>query len=278
MGRRVRSCLLAALVLSSAAATADAPERIVSINLCTDQLLLTVAEPQQIASLSWLAADPDESPVWQQARQFPANQGSIEELLALAPDLVLAGRFTGHFAKASLRRLGYPILEVAPANSLEEIYTNLRTVASAIGRPDTGATVIARMQRRVAQLTAENQGTPRPAIIMQPGGFTVGANSVADELLRLAGFENRAARMGLDRWGSLSLEALLTSGIERLIVASYQAELPSMASQFLNHPVLRRLATRLDMVTVPAVLFACGVPGALDAIDYMRAATAEPVP
>jgi iron complex transport system substrate-binding protein len=270
--------LVIALALASSAAAATTPQRIVSINLCADQLLLTLAEPRQIASVSWLAADPAESPVAQQAGRFPANQGSVEELLALAPDLILAGRFTGNFTKAFLRRLGYPLLEIAPANSLAEIYANLRTVALAIGRAAHGESVITQMQRRVAAFEAANQPPPRPAIIMQPGGYTVGANSVADELLQLAGFENRAARMGLDRWGSLSLEALLTSGAERLIVASYQAELPSMANQFLHHRVLRRLAERVDLVSVPAVLFACGAPAALEAVAYMRAAAVEQAP
>ncbi len=34
------------------------PERVVSLNLCTDELLLQLADPQQIAALSWLARVP----------------------------------------------------------------------------------------------------------------------------------------------------------------------------------------------------------------------------
>ncbi len=261
------------LILGGVAAAA-APTRVVSINLCTDQLLLELAGPGQIGSLSWLAADPHESPVWAQAQRFPSNQGNVEELLALDPELVLAGRYTGTFSKAFLQRLGIPVLEIDPANSLTDIYRNIRAVAGALGRQRYGERVIDKMHRQVAAFQAASRGAPRPAMIVQPGGFTVGSRSVAHELLLLAGFDNRAAQMGLDRWGSLSLEALLASGAQRLIVASYRADAPSLANEFVNHRVFRRLASQMELVAVPAVLFACGAPQSLAAVQQMRA----PVP
>jgi iron complex transport system substrate-binding protein len=272
MSRPVLPSLLAVALIMSSGAAAAAPRRVVSINLCSDQLLLALAGPGQIASLSWLAADPNESPVWEQARRYPSNQGSVEELLALDPDLVLAGRFTGTFVKTLLRRLDYAVIETPPATSLAGIYDNIRIVARALGVHDTGEKVVNDMQRQVAEFKSENSNPLRPAMIIQPGGFTVGADSVAHELLLLAGFENRAAQMGLDRWGSLSLEALLTSGAKRLILASYHVDSPSLANEFFNHRVLRRLETQLDVIPVPAVLFACGTPGALAAVNHMKGA------
>ena len=252
-----------------------APQNVVSINLCTDQLLVRLAAVDQIRSLSWLAGDPAESPIWSEARPFPANQGSVEEILALNPDLVLAGRYTGSFTKTFLKRVGYPVLEIPPANSLEEVYSNIRAVAAALGRSARGEQVIQDMLAAVAEFEAQINGSRRPAVIVQPGGFTVGANSVGHELLLLAGFSNQAADMGLDRWGSLSVEALLSSGAERLIVASYRADAPSLANEFIGHRVFRRLATRMELVPVPAVLFACGAPEVLAAVELMAGPVAS---
>ncbi|MEZ5876333.1 MAG: hypothetical protein R3D43_00470 [Tepidamorphaceae bacterium] len=47
--------LAAWLAALSPLAANDAPQRIVSVNMCADQLLLALADPQQIAALSWNA-------------------------------------------------------------------------------------------------------------------------------------------------------------------------------------------------------------------------------
>jgi len=63
---------------------------VASINLCTDQLVLTVADPDQIVSLSWLSAHPAESMLASQAASYPLNYGSAEELVAIGADVVSA--------------------------------------------------------------------------------------------------------------------------------------------------------------------------------------------
>ena len=40
---------------------------VASINLCADQLVLALADPEQILTVSWLAADPEESLLADQA-------------------------------------------------------------------------------------------------------------------------------------------------------------------------------------------------------------------
>ena len=269
---RLAASGLASALLLVMQSVAAAPQRVVSINLCTDQLLLAVARKEQIRSLSWLASDPHESPVWAAATRFPSNQGSVEELLVLNPDLVLAGRFTGGFTKTLLRRLGYAVLEIPPANSIAAIYANIRRVAGAVQRPQRGEQVIAAMAATIDSLQASAPSAARPALIVQPGGFTVGTDSVAHELLLLAGFTNQAAVMGLDRWGSLSLEALLGSGARRIVVATYRADAPSLANEFTRHRAFRRLRKELELVPVAARLFACGTPASLAAVSQMNAA------
>ncbi|RLA20277.1 MAG: ABC transporter substrate-binding protein, partial [Gammaproteobacteria bacterium] len=85
-------CLVIALL--PGAAFSAKPQRIVSLNLCADQLLLQLAEPKAIASLTHLAADPELSYLAEEATNYPLNYGSAEEILQLDPDLILAGSFT----------------------------------------------------------------------------------------------------------------------------------------------------------------------------------------
>ena len=76
------------LLLAPAAADA-APARVASLNLCTDELLLLLAEPRQIASVTHLGRNPAETPLWASARRYRSNDGSLVSVVGLRPDLVL---------------------------------------------------------------------------------------------------------------------------------------------------------------------------------------------
>ena len=68
-----------------------------------------------------------------EARAFPLNYGSAEELLGYAPDVVLAGTFTSGFTQRLLAELGLNVVAIEPAASLADVERNLREVGAAIG-------------------------------------------------------------------------------------------------------------------------------------------------
>ncbi len=277
MYRRGPTAALLWLFAASVAAQ-DVPQRVMSINLCADQLLLTLAEPGQIASLSWLAFEADDAVLVDQAAGFEPNFGSAEELVRISPDLVVAGPYTATFAGSLAKRLGFPVLAIPPANSLAEVRANLRLLGSALDRSEHAEQVIAAMQTRIDGLVARQPRTPTSAIVVRAGGFTVGANTLAHELMTLAGLYNVAAAAGLDRWGSLSMEALLSSGADLLIVANYRSDAPSLTNETLQHPAFKILEKRLQVRQVPANLLACGGPWSLLAAELMAGqARAKPL-
>ena len=67
------------------------PARVVSLNLCTDELLLALANDDQIASVTYLAKQRSETPYWRRAQSYRKNDGSLLSIAALKPDLVLIG-------------------------------------------------------------------------------------------------------------------------------------------------------------------------------------------
>jgi iron complex transport system substrate-binding protein len=255
--------LLLVLPLLSAGLGAEPLPKVASINLCADQLLLELADEEQVATVSWLAADPQESLLADRAQAFPLNYGTAEEILRHDPDVVLAGRYTNTFTRSLLEKLGYRIVTLEPANDLDEIADNLRTVAAAIGQSARGEARIATMYAEARSIEAAANGRRVPAIVIRPGGYTVGAGSLADTLMTLAGLDNVAANGGLDRWGSLSIEALLLSGTELLIFADYRRDESSLANELLEHPVLRDLRARTAATEIEARYWACGTPRSL---------------
>lgn len=247
------------------------PQRIVSISLCADILLLYLAERQHIASVTFLATDPRLSPIVERARGIPINYGTAEEVLALKPDLVLANIYNKRITVALLRKLGYPVLELDVAESVAGTRAQIRRLAGALGEQARGERLIADLDARLAALRAANNEENRPvAALFRPGGTTSGRHTLENELLSAAGLQNLAALQDIDSWGKLSLEALLLGQPALLIVERNDQGAPSIARQILEHPALRNLA--IPTVAIPLNLWTCAGPDMIEVVERLVAA------
>ena len=253
---RSRLPLLALLLLAGSAIAA--PQRIVSLNLCTDLMLLELVDPARIAALTYLVRDPQLSPRAGQARDLPVHHGRVEEILPLRPDLIVAGRFGSRQTVQLLERLGHPVERFEPVTRLGEYAVQLRRLAALLG-------TTARAERRLRQLETAlaalepTPGTRYPgAVVYRANGFSTGAGTLVDELLGRVGLINLTAELGLDQNGQLSLEQLLLSDPELLVMGEFDPAQPALAQQLLRHPALAALLARpgphgaRHSVTIPA--------------------------
>ena len=151
------------------------PARIVSLNVCTDQLVLLLAERERIASLSYLAVDPATSALSDRAQGLPLNHGLVEEVAPLAPDLVLASVYTLWASVRLLRRLGYRVIALPTATDFDGIRANVRAVAEAIGERDRGAALIAEFDRRLAAARAPPQAAKPLVALYWARGYGIRA-------------------------------------------------------------------------------------------------------
>ena len=135
--------LLAALVLTGAAGWADPPRRVVSINLCTNQLALALAAPGQLVSVTRLAQDPGSSALHDKARALPTNGSGAEEVYLLNPDLVLAGSYTDPVTLRLMRDLGIRVERFEAAATLDDIPALMAQMGAALGREAEAAEAIA---------------------------------------------------------------------------------------------------------------------------------------
>ncbi|WP_353345185.1 ABC transporter substrate-binding protein [Aquicoccus sp. SU-CL01552] len=261
--------LLAALVLTGAAAVAEAaPKRVVSVNLCTDQLALMLAAPGQIVSLSRLSHDPDSSSMAKAARAFPTNGSGAEEVYLLKPDLVLAGTFTAATTVQMLRDLGIRVELFAPARSLEDVPARLAQMGAALGREAEAEAMIATFRADLARLTTPPGRRPRAALYYV-NSYTVGDRTLAGDILRVAGFDNIAAEAGLERGGTLALEQLVMLAPE-VIVSGRDYPGQARAEEVLSHPALRALPGTRVAGTLTDRDWICGTPLVLTAVEKMR--------
>lgn len=259
--------VLLGMVLTAAGWGADDPRRIASINLCTDALLVRVAQRERIVSISYLAADPAVSPVADAVAGIPTNRGSAEEVLAVHPDLILAGRYTTRSTVALLRRRGLRVVELDPAESIADVRDRIRQVGSLVGEPARAEALTRRLNARLEALEP-CPDTPRAvtAIIYRANGLTVGPDTLEGDVLGFAGLENLAERLGVKSWGTLALEELILLKPDFLVRGAHGEEPYSMARRNLEHPVLRRSRLGALSVTIPDSLWSCAGPWVADAV------------
>lgn len=269
--RMIGACA-AAFLVAAGIARADVgakPQRIVSLNLCTDQLVLLMADRTRIASLSFLVADPYSSTMPDAATGLYLNHGFVEEILPLKPDIVLAATFTARSTVSLLRRLGYRVEEIPPDISFDDVRSNIRRVADLIGEPERGAQLIADLDRELSAIPGPSE--PRPTVALYwANGYSSGAGTLADTVVQLAGFRNLAAASGAQGTIQLPLETLLSSQVDLLVLGS-QRRGNALAYASARHPALRVAFAKMEHSGVADDMWVCGLPSIATAIAKLAA-------
>jgi iron complex transport system substrate-binding protein len=268
------------LLLCAAAGPAHAapPQRIVSLNLCADQLVVLLAEPSRIAALSKLARDRQLSYVARQAENFPSAQPNAESVLAYRPDLVLAGKLAAAPTVNFLKSKGVPVLQISLLSSFDGIREQTRSVGKALGAEARAEQLIAVMDKILAAEDASDiPATRRPvALSWQPGGFTAGSGTLMDAVLRAAGYDNLATLRGLKGYGFLTLETVAAGRPDLLIADTDLPDPPSLRQALLAHPVLSPARGGVGArIAAPPALTACAGPFTAEAVALLRAKRRE---
>lgn len=256
--RAFASFLAASLALAAPAEAA--PRRVVSLNLCTDELVLLLADPGQIASVTHLAQDPAETPLWREGRRHRRNDGSLLAAAALRPDLIVT---MGGGARDRLRiadRLGIATLDLPYAASLVDVAANIRAIAAALGREAAGEA----MARRLDALRASAPRAGMDAIWLGGGGRTVAADSLDARWMALAGLRQRALRG--DR---VPLETLIAHPPAVLVRSDYRGGQYSGQQRWLSHPAAARVR-RARSVATDGRRWTCSGPLLIDEIERLR--------
>jgi ABC-type hemin transport system substrate-binding protein len=160
------------------AAQAAGLPRIASMNVCTDQLLLTLADPEQILGLSRFSREKFQSWAADDARRYRILSGGAEDILVLRPDIVVASLFDKRSTRELLKQKGRHLAEFSVPRSLDEAKEQIRQMGD-IGHPDRATAEIARLDDAIARgryRQALSGAAAVPARLgvrqRQPGQFT----------------------------------------------------------------------------------------------------------
>lgn len=263
-----RFLLVLVLCFGPGAALAEPKHRIASLNLCTDQLVLMLAKPENIVGLSPMVRDCQNAVLCEQARAVPSLRVSAEAVVAHQPDIVLGGTYTARVAMQVARSLGLPVVALRPADKLDDIPTQIMTVADAIGESERGRQLVAAFQARLAELSVTAPHGP-VAAIYAANGFVTQPGSLPDDVLHHAGFRNYTGRKGMGHMLKLPLETLIAHPPD-LLILDRSGQGYSIAQAMLDNPVLQNAFPEAHKADIPARLWLCGLPQTLDVISRLQ--------
>ncbi len=251
-----------------------APQRVVSISVCTDEYVFRLIPRARIAALSYLAGDrhPVVSTIVDQVTSIPLIRQTAEEILAAHPDVVVMDQGAQARVRAILNEARIPIVDVPWANDVGEVRKVTRDLAAALGAREAGERMLAEMDARLA---AARAAAPRPAVtalIYEPNGYTV-SGGIADAMMREAGLINAAPRMAMTRQGTIPVETVIAAAPELLILGTEAGASQSRARQVQLHPAFAALNGRTRQVWLSTTPLLCPGPwSALAATDFANAA------
>lgn len=274
---RGRPASLVALVLScclaggiSAALSADGQRpHVMSLNVCTDQLVLALADRAQIVSLSNLSDDPGLSFLHEEASAFPKNAGLAEEVFVMRPDIVVTGTYSLHTTAAVIAGLGLRVEEFPYTQTLDTIAGDIRRMGAILGQEERAEAIAAAFETELAE--PQGQTDARPSVVVfEQNGVVLGAGTLADSILTAAGFRNLAAEHGVAGMAPYPLELLVADRPDVVLTGRPYNDAPALADQITRHPALAALGTARSSDVVPAGSWACGGPFTIEAVRALR--------
>jgi iron complex transport system substrate-binding protein len=206
-----------------AAATATA-RRIVPASATAADIVCALVGPERVAGFPSQAADysalHSERERWSRTAQFASYQA--EPILALSPDLVVVCPYQARDTTARLREAGVAIFELPEIATVAQARASLLSVGDLLGEHARADSIVRSLDERVAKLaeSAPSRKGLRAMCYSNFGaqGWTAGAKTTIDEIMRLAGLTNVAASNGREGHRTIGFEELILVDPDLILV------------------------------------------------------------
>jgi iron complex transport system substrate-binding protein len=264
--------LLFALQASTAFAAENlSPQRIVSINMCTDQLLLDLAKPSQIAGLSPFARDKNLSWNASKALNLPVLSGTAEEIITIKPDLVVTDLYTKRTTREFIRAKKFALEEFATVLTLAESRSQIMRFGEITGAIERSRERVAEMDQALADLKKVASASKITVLPLSRRGWVSGSQSLINELLSEAGLRNAADDLGIQNGGFVRLESIIAIKPDALLITKETGEAEDQGTALLLHPAIQKIFPPERRIILPEKLTICGGPMLVDAMKLLAA-------
>lgn len=158
--------------------------------------------------------------------QHAYHYGSLEEIVSLAPDVVLVGEYNAWGLRSRLAQLGIRVEVLPLPDSLEMINLQQLLLFELLELPpeqEDGTINIS---------TIHQHGTEISVLKIGANGIATGRDTFENSLIERAGFTNYIQTSG---YQTVDLETLIANPPDRVIFSSPKA--PALANLVIDHPI-----------------------------------------
>jgi iron complex transport system substrate-binding protein len=265
--------LICAMALACAFPAHAEPRRVVSLDYCADQFVLALADRDQIAALS-RGSPRDDSYFRDRARGIRQTRGTLEEVLALRPDLIVRNWGGPWDAEAVYGRFGVPVLQVGDTPDFAAARADLLDAAATLGHPDRGAVIARELDQRLHRLAQSAPHRRRDVMYLSAGGAVAGSGTMMDAVIAAAGGRNLRTEAS---WTVMPLERLVETPPALIALGFFDSGREQVnAWSPSHHPALRRALEGARTVNLPSAAVSCEAWYAIDAAETIAAALRAP--
>jgi iron complex transport system substrate-binding protein len=229
---------------------AQKPQKIVSVTLPTDEILLALVEPTRLLGVSVFSEDTSVSNVASQVFDIPNKVTlNVELLVSLQPDLVFVADWSKPESVKQLRDAGVTVYQFKSPVTVIEIAQRITRIGAVVGEERKAKALVDWMQSRLDAIAKKVAAiTPEKRVSVMDyntWGTSMGKNSSWDEIVRLAGLTNVVGNLASDQWGQvpISKEKLLELDPDSLFLPGWVYGDPdgsnSFYRQIVNDPALK---------------------------------------
>lgn len=242
------------LSLALPALASNAPQRILSLDLCLDWMVAHYVQPKRVIALSSMQL---RYPVDWIGPQWPSHDGSLEQIYALQPDQVVVGQFTNTLLRQRLQALGLSVEVLALPTTLAQVAAYERQFLYAVKLPESLASA------PPSALPAPR--TPQRLLLLGANGIGTGRGTLENEILERAGWSNYLSANGYQR---LDLEQVVADPPDAILWAAPEHQ--ALANQFAEHPALKHAVPAERWLTTDYWRWQCPGPWTWELIGQLH--------
>ena len=211
------------------------PQRIISLAPSNTEILFALGLADRVVAIT----DFDDYPP--EAKMKPSIGGfstpSIEKVVALSPDLILATSIHEKRIIPQLEARGMTVFALNP-QTIDEVLEAITLVGEITGKNKAASGLVAEMRNRIKVVTDKTVALPEAQrlkvfyLVWHDPLMTAGSGTLHDELIRQAGGTNIAR--DLTGWADISLEAVIQANPEVMIAGAGHGSGESLTLEFIK--------------------------------------------
>ena len=186
------------------------PERIVALQASTAQILWEIGAQDRVVGMpvrsytSYLNGSESKTDVLTE----DGSAASVEQVVALDPDLVVAPSSIGNDTVEQLRNAGLTVYKSGADKSIESIYEKTERYGQLVGNCEQAAAVVEETRSAVEEIRSAVEGRDRPRTLYYFYNYTAGSQTFIHEIIETAGGDNVAANAGIQTYEVVNEEVV----------------------------------------------------------------------